>query len=385
MKQEYKQLLALVLEKIQHANDLIVTLKNYLDVREHKRLVAALTKDYLKLKNSDSLSGEDAFPYLMDVNNVLWDLCEHMKRSICNMRYNEAIFEAISEYLPSRIDTIIKNIPFPKLQVYTCPQGKLIDKIWTFCNSETENNSRIFNLFTEDDLGRKWHEIWSIKKGLCLGLGALFLLCSFISDRQQYKKVTEPEDDLRWFYRCMILLQLRHYNYSIEQKRDLTRFISLVIHLQNDVQAPGVSNNLLRGGIDPTFKQLTAIINAEFNGDHCIEYEYPSIESEDFINTILTTSDCLYINFILVNNNRNIPGHSVTLHKNSSGGFIYFDPSHKAIEVQLKSKKDYRLFEQSYFDDYDKIYVVMGKSSARRADTTLSSPESPKKRLRILN
>jgi len=331
------------------ANNLIIEFKKYLDVRYLDVMLAKLQQ-----------RSENFYR----INTDLRDIIKYIEHNISLQRSGYSFFEKLLTSKPTVIDKIIKT-KFTDWRYYICNQDKLIGCILAFCHTATNNKVKIFNFFKEDSLEDIWHEINEITSGLCYGLSSLFLLCSFISDRQNYKTIIVEEDDLRWFYRCIFLLQLGIFDYSYEQKQDITRFISLVLHFQNNVDVTGVSNNIFLNNTPSDFdKQDFHVINAEFSGANCIAYS-PYNMGIDFITLLCKeSSSSLYVQFSLGSDKTN-SNHSVSLHKNVSGEFTFYDPNLPlpVTKISLRNEDEFLSFRDQYLEPgYDRFYVVMGQS-----------------------
>lgn len=370
---------------IRTANELIPTLKKYIDVSDHRRFLSRLTQDFIAFCNLEPSKRAAKIPTLVIVNFNLNFLCNDMRNSIHIQTLNKSSFNGILAYSPEMIDTVIKNIPQHALHTYMCRQDKLIINMLAFCSVAKLNGVKIFNLFNDDDIISKWIELSDVKKGLCFGLSSLFLLCSFVSDRQKDKFVSGPEDDLRWFYRCVILLQLNHYEYSTSQKQDITRFISLVLHLQNSKMGAGVADLFPEIPAPRILQQSINFCNTEFSGDNFIAYEYTHSRDAVFMDTLLQAEGPLYIQFGLHDYPNS--GHAVSLHRNPAGMFTFYDPSVKVEEnIKLQDEKDFLAFKRRYLvNRQDTISVTIGRSRPKTPPPEeLPVQERPKKRLRII-
>lgn len=242
-------------------------------------------------------------------------------------------------------------------------QGSLALQIATFCNEAEDNGKKLFAVFTEQNHDSSIYneELKKFKAGICLGLSALFIQASFITDRQENQK-HEHEDDLSWFFKCVVLLQLPPNSLTSEQKSEVARFISLTLHLHNMKLTPNMSVNLFQEE-RPTFKlkQFNHIKNSEFTGNNTLEFD-DRVTNLNFRETLSRMkSDLLeerkpaYILLILHTERFS---HACSLHKDKDGIVTYYDPNIGIMTVKMSNEDDLRTFLHKVRIDYAGIVGV---------------------------
>ncbi len=400
MTPEQLALIQDILDTVISVTELIPKLKVYLDVSDYHEIIMEFNNSHMILIHNNELNQDAISKILTGMEDELSIICADMQDSLELQKINWHLFSPILKYVPKHLDEFINDIPFLELSRYMCDQSKLIQNILSFCSVSKINDIKIFNLYNDKDIHRKWQEIRDIKIGLCFGLSSLFLTCSFISDRQLNKAIIGKEDDLRWFYRCVILLQLAHYNYSLEQQQDITRFISLIIHLQNSKMVSGISNCIYSSKTPvprDMIMQREHFDNIEFSGNNFLAFDYTRVYNEEFRNFITNSKCDLYIQIGIVKSARR--RHAVCLHKNASGVFTFYDPSKNVQNIALNSDYDFMLFKRNCLgikEEKDIYFVTLGESKPKlqfdlnKSETKLpaltivdSPTDSQKKRLRF--
>lgn len=241
-------------------------------------------------------------------------------------------------------------------------QKTLTTKMLEFCNvARDDKNKKLLNYLGPRQLWK--FELKRIRKkisGLCLGLSNIFLFAAFISDMKdvdkEYISLEQKKelDDLAWFNRCIFfLLVIPPNRLTQEQKYEISRFISLVLHFQNNTKIYK-SNNVYDDSNSKTSRngnlQRSHVKNAEFTGKYGLEFEEAQVE--DSLDTtcpkskiILERPGPLYINFSIMGGSlRN--RHAVSLYKTKDNRYIYYDPNKGFQNVRLNSIVDLNKFKQ---------------------------------------
>ena len=196
-----------------------------------------------------------------------------------------------------------------------------------------------------------------VRRGICNGLASMYLLCSFISDMQQEKEATDEEDDdLHWFCKNIILLHFQHEKLSVEQKKQLGRFIGLLIHQQyNKRLEPDAMNETDNTKFDFSINLITA----EFTGQHQLNFDEQSqiiISNKQSMKQLLALAQRdlgqpLYLQ-IAIYKKHHPSGHMVTLHRDKDNNFHFYDPNGKVKLVKLADEKDAEKFYISLVNMY---------------------------------
>jgi hypothetical protein len=389
MPDECLPLINTIQDNITIAQTLIQELKKFIDVADHEHLIKRIEERLHSLDNILNVAAED-ITKLIAISVDVATFVNELQHSLYAVRFNQHDIKALRAFAPEFIDSAISGATIKTLSQYMCGQFKIIESMLDFCNVARNENGKIFEFFNKNDIESKWLGIRDIKLGVCFGLGALFMLCSFITDMQRYKTVNSPEDDLRWFYRCIVLLQLQPYEYSITQQQDITRFISLVMHLQNSKITCGMDFNVFDSSKEISFsQQCSNLFNVTFSGTSHIKYlKGRSIHDASFINFLLNTAEPLYIMFGL--HDKLNPGHLVVLLKNSSGEFKFYEPSVGVRDVVLNNELDYLIFKNNYLIANQTIVSMtlgitckdQNKPLKKRIGTE-ADPNSTRKRLKF--
>jgi hypothetical protein len=369
-----------IADKINEANSLAAILHAIIDVSYYTDMISLI---------SNHPAGTDADEGIL---TRIIEICDALNVDINFQHYSMHLITSLKKYAAisraatitsssSVADSIIDRFEYP-LQNFMCSQGKLIGHIISFCITAKINNEKIFNLFNEDVVLR-WEEIKRFKLGLCYGLSTLFLLCSFISDMKHCKKTSVPEDDLQWFYRCVLLLQLNHHYYSSEELQDLTRFICLVVHFHNEKNVSGASAHIIFDSDSKQHSYDSHFKNVEFTGDHYISHSVFNEEEKEHMELLFKGVASLYMIFVL-ETSYNV-NHAVSLHKSITGAFTFYDSSADApiVELKLNTKKDFEKFKKEHLKtNIVKVTLGVHDKKVMQQLSSVASVEPEKKRLR---
>jgi hypothetical protein len=318
------------------------------------------------------------------INNLLIDRNKVQDAQIYFFGLISILGLLIHEYPQQTLEIIYKFSGKDKLLI--SGQGNLIKKIIEFSKNAKIDDELVLPLFSNSmDLisNNDGSKLDGLRKGICLGLDSLFLFSSFISDMQDESQEQEPRDDLRWFYKCITLLQFPTEILSSEQKHELARFISIVIHLQNTVVFTNLydendSNNNIKTKWYHNISAFNIVLTTPVQDAKKTENKPPTAEkpSQDTHMLNLETTGKHYIDFggtrqfqtpeelIVALNNSNSPlyieidlalkdgGHAVGLHKNKNGVITYYDPNFGFATVKLSSIEDLEKFVQDHINKY---------------------------------
>jgi tetratricopeptide (TPR) repeat protein len=279
------------------------------------------------------------------------------------------ILQQLKTYDSNEVDKYIANSSLEELQTQTCRQKVLLDHIVNFCTNATNaEGTQIFKIFSTNDRTHAYIEKikTEFKFGQCLGLSAVFLISSLKNDHQDDSK--EQNMNLRWFFRCMILLQLPHESLSIEQKTDITDFISLVIHLQNNKYPAHINNEGKHIPLDVPHNiynedndiQFSHIKNIDLLENFTIAYSQHTTRFEQHSLDLLLQPGPKYVFFFTDTYEVSCykHRHATCLHKDKNGVCTYYDPSIGVTRVTLENSKDLDIFKQKHLAQFVNSYQI---------------------------
>lgn len=281
-----------------------------------------------------------------------------------------------TDHIPNSVTQIVKSIESQSgsYKISDFNQYMLIDQIVYFCsNAKNFKGEYIFDLF-DSDLETFNKEYNEFKKGICLGISALFLICNFVTNEQVSKKNFGcQEDDMNWFIKCLYLLSNDCNNSNIISRYEVSRFITLALFLQNINYTKKLDTSIFNGSNHTQYKQLTNLQNLEFDGEKILQFSDHNLLkfTKDELATLILSNRDTYLIICAI-------GHAGALHI-SDRSITFFDPNKGFFETQYFNMSNVYNFIHTCLDDFQHADRTYCCAQGIMTKNLMHKPESPSK------